>query len=227
MKTQIILIGYHNRIIADGLSAILNRVKDYALAGVVSHGDELLEKIRVYESDILIMELDQDRRLENRYLTKVKKLNPNQKILILSDLVARNLLEEWLNIGIDGYVLRSCSAEELIFAIHKLAASEKYLSSKVATSLLSNTQCTTSTIELTSRERQVMALMFQLDSNHEIAEKLNISETTVRTHRKNIRQKFGGKANHIRMLMYACRENLLNNNGNPICSNCRLYHAAN
>lgn len=223
MKTQILLIGYHQRILADALSAVFNNIKDFALAGVVPIGDELLDKIRVYEADILVLEFNSLSFLNLDYIKKIRLLNHNLKILILSDLVSRGLLEKWLP-EIDGYMLKSCSAEEFIFAIRKVSASEKYLCSKVATSLFKQEQQSSDEIILTEREREILVLMLMMENNHQIAEKLNISESTVRTHRKNIRHKFG-TSNQIQILTYACRERLLPDSKHPICTNCRIHCA--
>jgi DNA-binding NarL/FixJ family response regulator len=224
MKTEILLIGYHQRILADALSAVFNNIKDFALAGVVPIGDELLDKIRVYESDILVLEFDSLSFLNLNYIKKIRQLNHNLKILILSDIVSRSLLEKWLP-EIDGYMLKSCSAEEFIFAIRKVSASEKFLCSRVATSLFKQEQHSFDNIFLTEREREILVLMLLMENNRRIANKLNISESTVRTHRKNIRHKFGA-ANQIQLLRYACRERLLPDHAYPICPNCRIHCVA-
>jgi len=221
MKTQILLIGYHQRILADALGAVFNNIKDFALAGIVPIGDELLDKIRVYEADILVLEFNSLSFLNLNYIKKIRLLNHNLKILILSDLVSRSLLEKWLP-EIDGYMLKSCSAEEFIFAIRKVTASEKYLCSKVATSLFKQEEFSAGRILLTDREREILVLMLMMENNQRIANKLNISESTVRTHRKNIRQKFGS-INQIQILMYACREHLLPDMNHPLCPNCRVH----
>ncbi|WP_372774630.1 response regulator transcription factor [Mangrovibacterium sp.] len=67
-----------------------------------------------------------------------------------------------------------------------------------------------------------MSLWVNSDSNIQIAEKLNISQTTVRTHLKNIHEKFGA-GSQIQMMTYACKENLLNGQFSPVCPNCRSY----
>ena len=223
MKTQILLIGYHQRILADALSAVLYPIKEFALAGVVSVGNELLDKIRVYEADILILEIDSLSIFNLSYIQKIHQLAPNLKILILSDIVSRRLLERWLP-EIDGYILKSCSAEEFIFAIRKVASSEKYLCSRVATTLFKQEQNSPDKILLTDREREILILLLLLENNNKIANKLNISESTVRTHRKNIRQKFGA-VNQMQILRYACQQHLLPENAYPVCPNCRFHCA--
>ncbi|RXQ87786.1 response regulator transcription factor [Ancylomarina salipaludis] len=124
--------------------------------------------------------------------------------------------------AVDGYLLRTCSSKKLVLAIHEIFEGRKYLCSQLIPILLEDNHENDFKIDLSSREKEVLSLLYTTKHNSEIAEKLNISQTTVRTHLKNIRQKCGDK-NEIQLMRYACNKNILKENNIPLCPNCRFF----
>ena len=216
-----VLISFDQRLVADGLSAILSRYKDFYLCGQLKHKTVPLEELSEYGADVLIIELC-DMSVKNiEFVRQVHQSNPELKLLIVSCPVSHTFLEELMHFC-NGYLLRTCSSEKVIRAITEICESGKYLCPQLIDTLLKDDHKDMVEIELTARENEILALWFTLNSNLEIADQLNISSATVRSHIKNIRQKFGN-ASQLQMMIYACQENILPGKFKPMCPNCRSF----
>ena len=206
------LIGFHNRLCAEGLRSMINENELYNVSNLMQNGINLIQSVKSKELDILILDLVYPGCDSIEYLKEIKRTNKSLKILIISDLTRNGMLTDILNTGIEGYILHSCSKNDLYTAIQKLLNNERY----ICTSITSQLFCKTSenskypnNINLTDREKEILSLLIKMKSNKLIASELNISELTVKTHRKNIMRKFGSR-NLLSLVRYACRENLIN-----------------
>lgn len=118
---------------------------------------------------------------------------------------------------VDGLILKHSDAEELIFAVKQVLEGKKYYSS-VVTNLVLKNDVVPEEIVVTKREKQILSLLAEMKTTSEIAEKLSVSPSTIKTHRRNLLQKFQAK-NLFCLLRLACRENLLKNDSN-YCGCC-------
>ncbi len=216
-----ICISYHQRLIADGISSILARNKKAVVCKVfLNNPAELRKELSAHNPDILLMEAEYIGPHFIELLESTRKAFPHLKILIISGLISHEVLNELL-LTIDGYVLRTCEAEKLIFAIHQVIESGKFLCSQLINILVDKKGIVSQLKqELTAREKEILLLWFTISSIMQIAEKLHISKTTVRTHLKNIRDKLG-RPSSAKMIFYACQENQANGNLNPVCPYCK------
>ncbi len=216
-----VLISFNQQLVADGLSAILSKSKGFHLCGQLKHKTFPLNKLSEYGADVLILELC-DMSVKNiEFVKQVHQSNPELKLLVISCPISHTFLEEIMHFT-NGYLLRTCSSEKLYQAINEICESGKYLCPQLIDTLLKDDHKDLVEIELTARENEVLALWFILNSNVEIADQLNISNATVRSHIKNIRQKFGN-ASQLQMMIYACQENILPGKFTPMCPNCRSF----
>ena len=219
-----ILISFDQQLVADGLSAILSKSKDFYLCGQLKHRSESFDKLSDYRADLLIIERC-DMSVKNiEFIRQIRQSNPELKLLVISCPISHTFLEEIMHFT-NGYLLRTCSSEKLTRAIIEIIESGKYLCPQLIDTLLKDDHKDLVEMELTARENEVLALWFTLKSNVEIADQLNISNATVRSHIKNIRQKFGN-ASQLQMMIYACQENILPGKFKPMCPNCRSFCSA-
>jgi DNA-binding NarL/FixJ family response regulator len=215
-----ILIGYDQQLIADGLAAIVTREKELNVLARVKNDQSVLQTIQKYNPEIAIIEIARWPRHYIDYIRKFSEMLKNTKILIISEKISRDALIEVLAL-VHGYVLRTSGGEKVIEAIHALMKSDKYLCSQEIEEFVHEIP-EDNTSSLTRREKEILSLWLTSNEYSEIADKLNISESTVRTHLKNIRQK-SGSLNRIEMMVYACKNNVLHFEMEPICNNCKFY----
>lgn len=187
-----VLIADDHRILLDGLVTMLEDAPSVEVVSTAANGEEVLLKLPSYYVDVLLMDIQMP--ILDGYETAkiVAEKFPDTKILILSMHNERIFIERLYSVGISGYLLKSAGKDEIIQAIEKVAAGEKYFSTEVTTAILNQNRDRLATItssELTKREREILQLIASGLSNPAIAEQLFLSTDTVKTHRKNIMRK--------------------------------------
>lgn len=186
------MIADDHRILLDGLLMMLKGIDHIKVVSTASNGEEVLQKLPSHRVDVLLMDIQMP--IMDGYETAklVSENYPKIKILILSMHSERVFIERMYSTGIAGYLLKSAGKEEILSAIEKVFAGEKYYSAEVTTAILSrNThQQTAITLsELTRREKEILGLIASGMTNPEIADKLCLSTDTIKTHRKNMMRK--------------------------------------
>ena len=215
------LIGYHNRLCAEGLKSLITESDQYDSIDVLENGPNLIQSIKSNKYKILIIDMVYPGCDSIEYIKEIKRINKTIKILMISDLIQNGMFSDLLNTGIEGYLLHTCSKRDLDTAIAKLLDNERYICTSITSQIFSkNDQNSNAPIlSLTAREKEILSLLIKMKSNKFIATELNISELTVKTHRKNIMHKFGSK-NLLSLVRYACRENLINGKDDDFCKGC-------
>ncbi|HZL11473.1 MAG TPA: response regulator transcription factor [Prolixibacteraceae bacterium] len=214
-----ILISYDQQLVAEGLASILLNQKDIRVNDLFENNSFWDKKILDYQADILIIEFHNWYSKHFEYIKRIHEHFPELKLLILSDPITHYQLDKIMQ-NIHGYILKTCSSETVIFAIREIFGSGKYLCSREIDIIFGSANNNESELELTIREKEILANWLTSKDNNELAEKLNISYSTVRTHIKNIRQKLGA-VTHAQLMNFACRENIRMGNYKPVCENCK------
>lgn len=212
-----IIIAYDQQLIADGLSEILSKDKDFAVIHSLKNEESVFDVVSKTKPDVVLFEFA---RWPSHYINYIREFSVafhRTKLLVISELVSHDYLMQVMSFA-HGYLLRTCSASKVIFAIHEVMKLGKYLCPQEIEEIVNSK--TNNSPRLTLREEEVLSFWLALDDNVEIAKNLNISESTVRTHLKNIRHKING-TNKIQMMIYACKNNILNLGMEPICPNCK------
>ncbi|MGQ7868238.1 LuxR C-terminal-related transcriptional regulator [Sunxiuqinia sp. sy24] len=217
-----ICISYDQRLMAEGLASVLSKVKEIQVLEVTTNRlATLLERIRVNKPELMITELSYISPQGIEIVKRIRQAYPQLKVLIVSGLVCHNFLETLMHL-VNGYLLRTCSSSKLILAIHEIMDSGKYLCPKLINTLMEKDQQDQIHQALTLREKEILSCWVKSENTMQIAKALNISTPTVRTHLKNIRAKFGS-SNPIRMMIHACKENMLNGDYQPLCPFCKSF----
>lgn len=197
-----------HEILLDGLEKIILDQEELSVAGKANTVGGTLDQLTRLHVDLLITDynLPDDDGLS--LVRKVKRKYPDLKIIVLSMHDEGHLVKEILKEGINGYVLKKDSHNELIDAIYAVKHGKIYLSSDVNSILLKGLHGEGEQKLLTEREREILKLISQEFTNRQIAEELFISERTVETHRKNIFRKTGTN-NMVGLIKYAYANNLI------------------
>ncbi|MCK4738742.1 MAG: response regulator transcription factor [Deltaproteobacteria bacterium] len=183
-------------LIRNGLRAILTRNPEYKIVGEAGDGVSAVSGVQKALPDMVLMDISMP-TLDGIAATKlILKDNPEIKVIILSMHTEHEYAIEAFRAGARGYVLKSAAAHDIMDSIERVQTGERYASPEIAELLLSgyfdamNHSDETNDMEnLTSREKEVLRLIALGNKNKDIADKLFISLSTVKTHRVNLMRK--------------------------------------
>lgn len=206
-----ILIAEDHPIVREGLRTLISSEPGMEIVGESVDGVEAVRQARALQPDVVLMDLVMPRQDGLTAISEIKKENPDIRILVLTSFAEEDKVFPAIKAGALGYLLKDSSPQQLLEAIRAVYRGEPSLHPNIALKLVrelsqpSNLPPTTK--PLTEREVAVLKLLAQGLTNQEIADKLVISEWTVRTHIRNILGKLH-LANRIQAALYALREGL-------------------
>jgi len=211
-RTYNLLVVDDHQLMIDGLSGILKEEKLIAAIYTAVNGQDAIDQVKLHEIDCVLMDINMP-KINGLEATKIiKQQRPDIKIIVISMLSDTPVVIKLLKAGADGFILKNTGREELVKAIEKVMNNEKYLSHELNLNLYNHLghkkANASSDTHLTSREKEIIRYIADGMTNHDIAEKLFLSTSTVDTHRKNILAKLALK-NTAALVRYAAENNLL------------------
>jgi len=206
-KMKIFLTDDH-AILLGGLIKILSAEDDLEIVGSAGSVKQTLDEFTQKNIDLLITDYNLPDDDGLTLVRRVKQKYPDTKIIVLSMHDEAHLIKEILKEGVDGYILKKDSHEELVNAVRAVKNDKVYLSSDVNSMLMKGLNGTDEQRLLTDREREILKLIAKEYTNKQMAEELFISERTVETHRKNIFRKTGTN-NLVGLIKFAYANNLI------------------
>jgi NarL family two-component system response regulator LiaR len=208
-----ILIADDHAIVREGLRSLIDTEPGMELCGEAADGIEAIFKARSLQPDVILLDLVMPRQDGIAAIGEIKRENPRARILVLTSFAEDEKVFPAIKAGALGYLLKDASPQELLQAIRDVHQGESSLHPTIARKLIgefSRSSDLPPTDEpLTGREVQVLSLVAQGLTNQEIADRLVVSERTVRTHVTNILGKLH-LANRTQAALYALREGLAN-----------------
>jgi DNA-binding NarL/FixJ family response regulator len=194
-----VLIADDDDLMRAGLAELLSGDPSIEIVGEASTGREAVERSRRLGPHVVLMDIrmpDLDGIAATRELTRAV---PDTKVLILTTFEQDDYVFGALRAGASGFLVKRTRPEELIAAVHTIAAGDSLLSPSVTRRVIDRTAQQpipeladqAKIDELTPRERQVLVLVARGLSNREIATALVVEESTIRTHIKRILMKLG------------------------------------
>jgi two-component system invasion response regulator UvrY len=211
-------IADDHKILIEGIVAVINTESDIQVEGFSLTGKAVIDWAEDHSADILILDINMPiyDGIEVLKFFKIKKIN--LKVIILSSYDDVKLVQEMINLGASGFLSKDSAGQHIVEAIRTVHAGEQYFSNTVKNNLLKlytgkNVklgQRPQSTIvnSLTDRETEVLKLISQEYSSPEIAQILNISQSTVDTYRKSLLKKTNVK-NAVGLAMYAVKNKII------------------
>jgi DNA-binding NarL/FixJ family response regulator len=188
-KINVLLTDDH-QIIIDGLKSLLKNQEEINVAAEATNGREALRILDLISIDVLLMDIDMPVMNGIDALKKIRRQNSKVKVIILSMHNEAGMIKSLIELGANGYLLKSCSQNELVDAIKKVGTGQSYFSSDVTLALLKPPTNQGQPNELlTERETEILRLIASGFSNKEIGDQLFISHRTVDTHRTNLMKK--------------------------------------
>jgi DNA-binding NarL/FixJ family response regulator len=197
MKIRLVLID-DNVLFRKGLAALLAQQPDMTVVDELGSGKEVIQACIKAEADVVVMDIRLTGSSGLDIAAQIKHRQAHIKCLILTASRTEECVRAALRMGIDAYVLKDTSVEELLIALRSVAKGKKYLSPDVSgpvvESFLHPEQASGRSSQLdllTSRERCVLQLIAEGKTNRSAAEFLSVSPKTVEKHRASLMQKLG------------------------------------
>ncbi len=194
-RVRIVLADDHT-ILREGLRALLSADPNFDIVGEAQDGREAVRCVEKLGPDLLLMDLSMPRMSGMDAISEIKKRFPETKIIALTVHKTEEYLLTTLQAGVDGYVLKDATHDELVMAIHNVMAGKPYLSPGISEKVIEgylegkeDSLSVSSWQKLSQREREVLKLIAEGYKNKEIAEDLCISLKTVEKHRANLMKK--------------------------------------
>lgn len=193
-----ILLIEDNRMLREGITAMINGQGDATVAAVSNGRDNTLTKTREVKPHVVLMDLGLDSRNSLDVVRSVKKEFPGVKIIGMGLVPAQADIMEFVQAGAEGFILKSATVEEVIRTIREVAGGATVLPPTMTGSLFSQVaehalskgkRNLKNAVRMTTREKEVIALIVDGMSNKDIAESLNIAVFTVKSHVHNIMEK--------------------------------------
>jgi DNA-binding NarL/FixJ family response regulator len=199
MKKISILIIEDNRLLRDGIASILKKQHDMQVVATFGNGENVLLMMGKHNPNVVLLDLG----LQNQNSLQIVKLSkehfPETKIIVMDLIPLQADVFEFVEAGVSGFILKDASITEFLKTIRSVYQGHQVIPPHLTGSLFSqivdhvvNESKPSAIVEstrMTKREKQVIELIADGDANKEIAQKLNLSTYTVKSHVHNILEK--------------------------------------
>jgi NarL family two-component system response regulator LiaR len=208
LRIRVLVVDDH-AMVRRGLATFLKAFDDLELAGEAAGGHAAILLAAQLQPDVVLMDMampDMDGPTATRH---IRNQSESIQVIALTSFKEEGLVQSALQAGAIGYLLKDVSADELAQAIRAAHAGRATLSAEAAQALVrSATQGPSPGFDLTARERTVLALMVEGLNNTQIAARLTVSPSTVKSHVSNILSKLGA-ASRTEAVTLALRNRLV------------------
>ena len=212
-KYRIMIVEDHT-LLREGLSTIIASDPDLEVVGGAANGLDAVRQAVALKPDLILMDINMPVMNGTEALIDIKKRDSSIKIMMLTSHKAEEYIRDCLQSGADGYVLKNSTREELMVAIHKVLNGKTYLSQEVSDQIVSgykgniNPYAQSAWQSLSAREREVLKLVAEGNTNKVISNLICVSIKTVEKHRSNLMKKLN-MHNSAALTAFAIEKGLL------------------
>jgi DNA-binding NarL/FixJ family response regulator len=172
-------------LLREGIAGLIKGERDMELVAEASDGEEAIRQFRLHRPDVTLMDLQMPKLNGTEAISRIREEFPNAKIIVLTTYSGDVQVLRAIKAGARGYILKAHVGRELLEAIRSVNAGHKRIPPEIARELAEHA----ADDALSSREMEVLRLIASGNSNKQIADKLSIGETTVKSHITNILSK--------------------------------------
>ncbi|MDZ8104286.1 MAG: response regulator transcription factor [Nostoc sp. DedQUE12a] len=188
---RVITVDDHE-ILRGGIKFLLLAFDDIELVGEARNGDEALHLCEQLQPDVVLMDLMMVGMNGAQATRAIRKKYPEIQVLILTSFLENDLVQEAMQAGAIGYLLKGISIDDLADAIRSAAIGRSMLAAEVIQALLQPSKPSSKPIyELSKRQEEVLALLALGLSNEAIAQQMKLSSSTIRHHVSQVLNKLG------------------------------------
>jgi len=218
-STVRIVIADDHPIVRDGLKKLLLLEDDFEVVGEAGDGREVLSKVQELDPDVLLLDLRMPNLDGLSALQALQQSNKHTRVIVLTASEDKNEFVQAMKLGCSGIVLKQTAPDLIVKSIRKVHAGEIWLDSHTTAAVMRQFQTGGEAgsmvaggkgrerSPLSAREREIVALVAQGYKNKEMAEKMFISEQTVKNHLHNIFDKLG-VSDRLELALYAIHKGL-------------------
>ena len=210
-----ILLAEDHPVFRIGLCSLIRSKAGWEVCGEAADGREAVTKCIQLRPDLLILDICMPNLNGLDAARQILKHNPDQKILVLTNVESEQVIRGCMEAGVRGWVFKSDSTEELIAAIEQMQKSRSSFSARISNLILysylkphSENPTLTTPVGLSGREREVVQLVSEGKSSKEIAQVLGVTVKTAETHRSNVMLKLNLHST-VELVMYAIRNEIV------------------
>ena len=212
-----IIVAEDHKTVREGIKMLINSQPDMEVIDEAGDGETVVKMAEELTPDIVLMDVSMPEVNGLKATKRLKRIRPDIKILTLTRHTDDGYLQQLIQAGSNGYVLKQSAPTELIRAIRLVSQGDSYLDPALTEKVMggyirqSNALRGAKKIELTDRETEVLRLVAWGYSNKEIAARLEISVKTVEAHKANAMSKLDIKS-RIDIVRYAILQDSLQDN---------------
>lgn len=181
-----VLIADDHHVVRRGLATLLVRRNHMTVVGEASNGREAVELARALRPDVIVIDMLMPELTGIEAIRQIKQEQPEARILVLASFAERAEVQAAIQAGALGYLLKAAPPEELLSAIRSVHQGTLSLPREIAQVFTQPAPIAPSFEKLTEREQAVLRLLADGLANQQIAQRLTISDTTVRAHVSSI-----------------------------------------
>jgi len=199
MKKLRLLVIEDNRLLRDGIAAMLNEQPDIMAVAALGAGETVLQKIQALKLNIVLLDLGLRSQNSLEVVRSIKSKSREVRIIVMDLVPTQADILDFVTAGVSGFILKDASISDFLKTIRSVASGGKILPSHLTGSLFSQivehaikgrgTSRVIESVRMTKRERQVIELIADGLANKEIAQSLHLSTYTVKSHVHNILEK--------------------------------------
>jgi DNA-binding NarL/FixJ family response regulator len=196
-KIRVLLIE-DNRLLREGITAMLNDQPDIKAVSSAGNGDAM-EKARTHKPQVVLLDLGLKTQNSLRIAELIKRQDPKTEIVVMDLLPVQAEVVEFVKAGVSGFILKDATIDDFLHTIRSVAQGKKVLPPALTQSLFSHiveyavnsgkADRLMKSVKLTKREHEVVDLIARGMSNKEISRELNIAVHTVKSHVHNTLEK--------------------------------------
>ncbi len=198
MRKIRILIIEDNRVLRDGIEAMLNGQPDMRVVATIGNGNNVLLKASLTKPHVILLDVGLINFKELSVVESVRKNMPEAKVIGMGFIPSQSDIVEFVEAGASGFILKDATVKEFLGTIRSVAQGAKVLPPKLTDTLFSHVVELAlkkkkgkliHAVRMTEREREIIVLIADGLSNKDIARQLNIATYTVKSHVHNIMEK--------------------------------------
>jgi two-component system response regulator NreC len=208
-----VLLAEDHTIVRKGLRSLLDDEADIEIVGEAEDGQQTIELVQRLLPDVVLMDITMPVLNGLEATRHIKKLFPQVKVLVLTVHSSEEYIFQILRAGASGYVVKQAAVSELVQAIRSVYQGNSFLSPSISRQAIEAYGRRAKAMEdkhdrLTDREREVLQLIAEGHTNHEIAQLLHVTVKTVEAHRAHLTEKLNLRST-AELTKYALRKGMI------------------
>jgi len=197
-KRILVLVIEDNRLVRDGLAALLDAQPDFKVVAAAEGANAGLLQVRETKPHVVLVDAALGNHDSHRLVESVKKEAPQSKVIVMDLLPAQEDVIAFIKAGANGFIVKDATIDDFVRTIRSVAEGADVVPPALTGTLLSHivdqavtrsTAAVLEAVQMTKREREITTLIAEGLSNKEIAQRLNIATYTVKSHVHNILEK--------------------------------------